>query len=155
MAFAMALPPTIPIAIIPAIIPSARGALPLTPNFSNIANAVPAPTLHRKMFAKYWYAPSLILLGNSFFQLSFANKSPKIPPEIPPITGTKPRKESLLISEKISLDVIFSGSGIKLSRKVLSTLGFLCRSLTSLKFNSLFFALLSICDVFESRLFFC
>ena len=40
--------------------------------------------------------------------------SPAMPPVIPPITGISPNNDRRPISEKISLDEIFSGSGINL-----------------------------------------
>ena len=43
-----------------------------------------------------------------------------MPPKIPPTTGIKPNIESLPISEKISLELIFSGSGINLFKNPLS-----------------------------------
>ena len=45
--------------------------------------------------------------------------SPAIPPAIPPRTGIRPYTESLPISEKISFDVMFSGSGISSLKRAL------------------------------------
>ena len=51
--FAIALPPMIPVETMPSTIPNALVVLLFTFNFSIIPKAIPAPTLQRKIFAKY------------------------------------------------------------------------------------------------------
>ena len=84
---------------------------PFFSRFSEIKRAVPAPTLHKKMLARYWYKPSLILLAVSFLLFVCVILSAIIPPMTPPITGIKPKRDNLLISEKISLEFKFLFSG--------------------------------------------
>ena len=133
----MALPPITPVTSIPPIIPNALCDFEVTLHFSISHSAAPAPTLHKNMFARYWYEPSLILSGILFFQLFFVKISPAIPPVMPPSTGIKPNKESLPISEKISFEVTFSGSGINEFSNFLPSLLF--SSALNNVFNSLYF----------------
>ena len=80
-------------------------------NLSERKRAVPAPTLHRKIFARYWYKPSLTLFAVCFFESVCVVLSAIMPPATPPVTGINPKRESLLISEKISLELRFFFSG--------------------------------------------
>ena len=80
-------------------------------------------------------------------------RSPIIPPEIPPITGINPNRESLPISEKISFEETFSGSGINLFKKSLSSLDSSYKNFISLKLKTFSFALSKIFSVFLLILF--
>ena len=55
-----------------------------------MASAAPAPILHIKILAKYWYKPSLTFSGAVFLISSPAILSTAKPLVIPPITGIAP-----------------------------------------------------------------
>ena len=79
--------------------------------------------------------------------------SPVIPPAIPPATGIKPNSDSLPISEKISFEVTFSGSGISLFSSFLPLSlysNFLNKVFISLYFKIFVFAFSRIAEVFLS-----
>ena len=88
--FAILEPPITPVKIIPVTIPTALQAFEVIFNFSKIPRAAPAPILHIKILAKYWYKPSLTLSGAVFLTSSPAILSAAKPLAIPPTTGITP-----------------------------------------------------------------
>ena len=136
----------------PDTIPTHRADFERILNFSRSPRAVPAPMLHIKILARYWYNPSLILLETLFSQCFSVALSAIIPPAIPPATGTAPKIDNHPISLKISLEVIFSGSGISLFKSFLER--FLFKMSTSFIPRILFFDLLRILVTSLGRLLF-
>ena len=130
--FAIALPPITPVKIIPVIMPIHLADFDLILLCSKMPSAAPAPMLHIKIFAKYWYVPSLTLLETLDFQSFSVVMSATIPPATPPATGIAPKIDNQPISLNRSFEVILVGGGIILSKDCLSN--FWCKVSTSFKY---------------------